>query len=117
MGVGFPPPAREDFTEREAHMLMRRRPIARAAMLGGVGYASYRAGQRQQPQGSRDAAQDAEQVQSVPPAAPAPTAAQAPANPGAQRVEALSKLKELLDAGALSQEEFDAEKQRILRGD
>ena len=98
-------------------MLMRRRPIARAAMLGGVGYASYRAGRRRQDQDFRDAGQNAEPAQPGPPAAPAPAASQAPANPGAQRVEALSKLKELLDAGALSQDEFDAEKQRILRGE
>jgi hypothetical protein len=97
-------------------MLMRRRPIARAAMLGGVGYASYRAGQRRQDQDSRGAVPDAEPAQPGPQAAPAP-AAQTPANPGAQRVEALSKLKELLDAGVLSQDEFDAEKQRILRGE
>lgn len=39
---------------------------------------------------------------------------QAPADDEAHRVEALSKLKELLDAGALTREEFDAEKQKIL---
>ena len=108
-------------------MLMRRRPIARAAMLGGVGYASYRAGQRRQDQAYREAEQDAQlaqlqqqqaAAQAQPPAQAAPPAPppQGPADPGAQRVAALSQLKELLDGGALTQEEFDAEKQRILRG-
>lgn len=32
------------------------------------------------------------------------------------RLQALAKLKELLDAGALTQSEFDGEKQRVLRG-
>jgi hypothetical protein len=46
-------------------------------------------------------------------------AASAPAPPAADdeahRLQALLKLKELLDAGALTQDEFDAEKQRILQ--
>ena len=48
---------------------------------------------------------------SSPAAAPAQ---QAPSDDEAHRVEALTKLKELLDAGALTQEEFDQEKHRIL---
>jgi hypothetical protein len=83
-------------------------------MLGGVGYASYKAGQRRQDQADSEAEQ-----QAAPPeqAAPAPAASEAPADSGAQRVEALSRLKELLDGGALTQDEFDSEKQRILRGE
>jgi hypothetical protein len=104
-------------------MLVRRRPIARAAMLGGVGYATYKAGQRKQDQAYREAEQDAQlaqlQQQQAAPAqpAPAPPTAQASGDPGAQRVAALSQLKALLDGGALTQQEFDAEKQRILRGE
>ena len=103
-------------------MLVRRRPIARAAMLGGVGYATYKAGQRRQDQADREAEQDAQlaqlQQQAAAPAQPPPApSTQAPADPGAQRVAALSQLKTLLDGGALTQEEFDAEKQRILRGE
>ena len=103
-------------------MLVRRRPIARAAMLGGVGYATYKAGQRSQDQAAREAEQDAQlaqlQQQAAAPAQPPPApSTQAPADPGAQRVAALSQLKTLLDGGALTQEEFDAEKQRILRGE
>lgn len=48
---------------------------------------------------------------------PAPAAA-APAAIGAPpRYEQLSQLKELLDSGALSQEEFEREKQRLLGHD
>ena len=104
-------------------MFVRRRPIARAAMLGGVGYATYKAGQRRQDETYRESEQDAQlaqlqrqQAAAQAQPAPPPSAPQAPADPGAQRVAALSQLKELLDGGALTQAEFDAEKQRILRG-
>jgi ankyrin repeat protein len=40
----------------------------------------------------------------------------APENPMALKKQALLDLKELLDAGILSQEEFDTEKQKILKG-
>jgi hypothetical protein len=51
--------------------------------------------------------------------APSSAGAAAPATPAddeAHRVQALSKLKELLDAGVLTPEEFDSEKQKILQG-
>lgn len=52
-----------------------------------------------------------------PPAAVAAAPPPGPAeNDEAHRLQALAKLKELLDGGALTQQEFDAEKQRILRG-
>lgn len=109
-------------------MFVRRRPIARAAMLGGVGYATYKAGQRRQDEANREAGQDAQlaqlqqqqaggQGQPAAPASSPPPAPQAAGDPGAQRVAALSQLKQLLDGGALTQEEFEAEKQRILRGE
>ena len=37
-------------------------------------------------------------------------------NPGAWTVESLTKLKGLLDAGVLTQAEFDLQKQKILQG-
>jgi len=45
-------------------------------------------------------------------------ASPAPAEPASDtdRYEKLSKLKELLDSGVLTQEEFDSEKQQVLRG-
>ena len=46
----------------------------------------------------------------IPPASPAPAAT------SADKTEELLHLKKLLDMGAISQEEFDAQKARILRG-
>lgn len=49
------------------------------------------------------------------PAAPAPAPAVALASPGAaDSYDQLMRLKALLDAGALTQDEFEAEKQRLL---
>ena len=48
----------------------------------------------------------------APPAAPAP--AEPPASSEVDPFVALTKLKDLFDAGVLTQEEFDAQKQRIL---
>ena len=48
------------------------------------------------------------------PAAPAATAA--PGAASADSYAELMKLKELLDAGVLTQEEFDAQKAKILAG-
>lgn len=48
------------------------------------------------------------------PGVPAPTAAAAPPTVAEDPLERLGKLKQLLDAGALSQEEFDAQKAKLL---
>ena len=82
--------------------LMRRRPLMRAAMVGGAGYAM---GKR------REAGQ---QQQQQPQAAAAPP--QAPATSSADRIEALTKLKALLDDGVITEEQFDAERQKLLQG-
>jgi membrane protease subunit (stomatin/prohibitin family) len=52
-----------------------------------------------------------QQAQSQPPP-PAPAASQS----SADRIAALSQLKELLDQGVLTQAEFDAEKAKLLQG-
>jgi len=91
-------------------------------MIGGVGYTSYRAGKHVAEQSQHEAEQDAELTQSqqqddATVAASEPAPAPAPqATSDAERFQMLSQLKELLDSGALTQEEFEAEKQRILRG-
>ena len=108
-------------------MMRRRRPLARAAMLGGAGYMAYRAGRGAQQQDYHEAGQDAQlqaMQQQPPPApssyqpAPPPPAAAPPPPPPAdttsQRIEALTKLKALLDAGVLTEEEFDAQKRQLL---
>ncbi len=104
--------------------LMRRRPLMRAAMVGG---GAYVAGKHAQRGAQREADQDAQiadlqqsqyaappqqQYAPPPPAPPAPPAA-APAA-ALDPITALTQLKELLDAGVLTQAEFDAQKQRIL---
>jgi membrane protease subunit (stomatin/prohibitin family) len=93
-------------------MLRRRRPLLRAAMVGGAGYA---AGRRMSAQAQHEAAQDEQlayvqqgQGQSQTQAAPA-------AQSNADRIQALTQLKDLLDSGVLTQEEFDAEKRKLLQ--
>ncbi len=108
-------------------MMRRRRPLARGAMVAGTGYAVAKSGSRKQAaeqaqnQQMADQQQQIEQLQAQQvaqqaPAAPQPAPAAAPAPPAAEedRVDQLVKLKGLLDAGVLSDEEFAAEKARIL---
>ncbi len=79
----------------------------RAAMVGGAGYAV----------GKHVAAKrEAEAAPEAPQAAPAtpPPAAAAPSE--TDRIEALTKLKELLDSGVLTEEQYEAEKQKLLQG-
>ncbi len=108
-------------------MMRRRRPLMRGAMVAGAGYAVAKSGDKkraaEQAQNQQIAAQqqqiDELQAQQAPPppqqqyAAPPPPAA-APAED--DRVDQLVKLKGLLDAGVLSEDEFAAEKARILAG-
>ncbi len=85
-------------------MRRRRRPLLRAAMVGGV---AYHAGKK---------AEQGQEQQAVAPAA-APAAAAAPA--GGLSDAAIAQLKELAelkDAGVLTQEEFDDQKHRLLQG-
>ena len=103
-------------------LIGRRRPLMRAAMVGGAGYA---AGKRRARTEEHEYEQDAQLagMQQAPPA-PAPAAAPPPAPPtaapaatsAADRIEALKNLKELLDSGVLTQAEFDAQKQQLLNG-
>jgi membrane protease subunit (stomatin/prohibitin family) len=88
--------------------MFRRRPIARAAVVGGVAYTAGKAG-------AKSAANDpAQAAQTEAPPAEQQTAP-APAAPSAEEsMQELTKLKELLDNGVLTQAEFDAQKQKIL---
>lgn len=83
-------------------------------MVGGVGYAAGRAG-------ARHAAQEESQEQRLanvesqqPP--PPPPAAAPPAAPAETTVEQLQKLAQLRDSGVLTNEEFEAQKQKVLAG-
>lgn len=91
-------------------MFMRRRPVARAAMVGG---AAYYAGKRRQDTMYREDEQEArlqdlEARQSMAtPAAP---------SGGGDMVERLKQLGELRDSGVLTDAEFEVQKQKILQG-
>ncbi len=86
--------------------LVRRRPLLRAAMVGGAGYAAgKRRAQRQEAQG----AAPAEQTQD-------PGAAQSGGGGMSEmdRIDALKKLGELHDSGVLTDEQFEAEKEKLI---
>jgi hypothetical protein len=99
--------------------MRRRRPLLGAAMLGGAGYMAGKAGQRNQYREAEqeERLQQLEGQQQAPPApaAPAAPAAAAPAG-GDDLVGKLQQLAELQKSGVLSQEEFDAAKQKLLAG-
>ena len=103
-------------------MGMRRRPLARAAVVGGVAYHAGKKGQQ-----SRDAeadqnaqiaelqAQQAQQQYAPPPPQYAEPPPAAPAEAGGDdMVTQLENLKKLLDEGVLTQAEFDMQKQKLL---
>jgi hypothetical protein len=81
--------------------------LRRAAVLGAT---AHIASNRGQAKAEAAAQQQAEMAPPPPPIAP-PVAAPPPAE---DTYGDLMKLKELLDAGALTQAEYDAEKQKIL---
>ena len=90
-------------------MLIRRRPVLRAAAVGTVGYASYRAGKAAASQPAQEQAPSA-----PPPPSPAPPTAVRTRSDPTQRVQALTELKALLDSGAVTQEEFEQAKKSLL---
>jgi len=88
-------------------MLRRRRPVARAAVVGGVAYSAGKAG-------AKASAEPTPTPPTEEPAAPAP-APEAAAPSADDRMNELKQLKDLLDSGVLTQVEFDAQKQKILQ--
>jgi membrane protease subunit (stomatin/prohibitin family) len=97
-------------------MMRRRRPLMRAAMVGGAGYyAGKKLSEGRAETADREGDQEArlealEQQQAQPQAAPAPP----PAPAEDDTIEQLKKYKELHDAGVLTDEEFAAAKQKVL---
>jgi hypothetical protein len=89
--------------------LMRRRPLLRAAAVGGVAYMGAKAG-------TNKAMQQGAGGQAAPAAAPAapPPAAPAPVSDATDRIAQLQQLASLHDSGALTDEEFASEKAKIL---
>ncbi len=99
-------------------MGMRRRPLARAAVVGGVAYhAGKKGAQNTAAEQSQDQQiADLQEQQAQPQYAAPPPAAAAPRPGGADMVTQLENLKKLLDEGVLTQAEFDLQKQKILAG-
>ena len=91
--------------------MMRRRPIARAAVrtTAVVGTAAVVGGHMANKRAQEQAAQ-AQQAPPEPQYAPAP----APAAPAVDPIEQLTKLAALKDSGALTEAEFEAEKAKLL---
>ncbi len=94
-------------------MMRRRRPLMRAAMVGGAGYyagkkVSEGRAETADREGDQEARLEALEAQQAP-------AAAAPAAPAEDdTIEQLKKYKELHDAGVLTDEEFAAAKQKVL---
>ena len=100
-------------------MLRRRRPLLRAAAVGGTAYAVGRRGGRQrEEQANAEADQDQriadleQQQAAAPPPAPAPAAPAPAAQPS--MLDQLNQLNDLHKQGALSDEEFSAAKAKLL---
>jgi hypothetical protein len=99
-------------------MFRRRRPLLRAAAVGGTAYVAGRhmgrnAEAQQQAESDQDARIDnLEQQQAPAPAAPAPAAA--PAAAGPSLLDQLNQLSALHEQGALSDNEFTAAKAKLL---
>ena len=97
-------------------IFMRRRPLARAAVVGGAAYYAGRRGAQNSQQEADQNAQIADlQAQQ---AQPAPQAAAAPAA-GGMTEDSIEKLKQLADLhtqGVLTDAEFEVQKQKILQG-
>jgi Short C-terminal domain len=88
--------------------MRRRRPLARAAMIGGTAYVAGRAGQRS---AERESSEDARlaQLESEQQAPPAPAG-------GTDIASKLTELKQLADQGVLTPDEFETAKQKLLAG-
>jgi hemolysin activation/secretion protein len=106
-------------------MMRRRRPLMRAAMVGGGAYvAGKHVAANQQREADQNAqiedlqAQQAQQQapQAAPPPPPPVAAAPPPAAGGTDIASKLVELKGLMDQGVLTQEEFDQAKQKLLAG-
>jgi hypothetical protein len=88
------------------------RMLRRAAVLGATAHVASNRGRAQAEQ-QQQAQAAAEAAAASPPEPAAPTS---PAAASTDSYADLMKLKELFDAGVLTQEEFDAQKAKILAG-
>jgi hypothetical protein len=98
--------------------LMRRRPLLRAAAVGG---GAYVAGKHRQAASEREAGQEErleglESQAAAPPPQPAAAPAPAPAAGGMSQdtIDQLKQLGELHEQGVLTDQEFDQQKAKLL---
>jgi hypothetical protein len=89
--------------------MFRRRPLARAAVVGGTAYVAGRAGAK------AGANQAAEQQQYAEPQYAEPAPAPAPAEPAKDPMEQLKELAALHEQGVLTDAEFEIQKTKILQ--
>jgi len=94
--------------------MFRRRPLARAAVVGGAAYYAGKKGAQSAQQEADQNAQiaDLQAQQQYQQAAPAPAS-------GGMSEDSMNKLKELADLhtqGILTDAEFEVQKQKILQG-
>jgi hypothetical protein len=104
--------------------MMRRRPLMRAAVVGGGAYVAGRhmarksdeQAQAEADQNQRLADLEAQQQQAPPPQyqQPPPPPPQAAPAPGPSMIDQLNQLNELRQQGALTDEEFTAAKAKLL---
>jgi hypothetical protein len=90
-------------------MLRRRRPLMRAAMIGGAGYVAGKKMGQARDEGSQGGADDGQVASSAPVDAPSSGISEA-------AIERLKQLASLHDQGVLTDDEFNAEKQKVLEG-
>jgi hypothetical protein len=101
---------------------LRRRPLARAAVVGGAAYAAGRHSANrayaEDEQNARLEELEAQQYQQQQPqyAPPPPPAAPASTGLGDAGIEELKKLAELKEQGILTDAEFEVQKAKILQG-
>jgi hypothetical protein len=96
-------------------MMRRRRPLMRAAMVGGTAYAVGKHAQRgQQAEADQEARLEQLEAQQAYQAAPAP--APVPAGGPTDLASKLTQLKALLDQGALTPDEYATAKAQLLAG-
>jgi hypothetical protein len=93
------------------NMMRRRRPLMRAAMVGGV---AYHAGKRMEQGREQDAYRDAEIAELQSQQAAAPAAAPAAGGLSDDTINQLKQLGELKEQGVLTEDEFEAQKQKLL---
>jgi hypothetical protein len=95
-------------------MIGRRRPIARAAMVGGTAYV---AGKHAAANNAEDAATQARLAElEAQQAAPPPAAAPAAGGLTEEKIQQLKEIAALHDSGVLTDAEFEVQKQKLLNG-